>query len=235
MGKSGDFEAKLTQICEDVEARANKDLQRAIGHLAKLLVSILRDERWNELSKADLRALAEAIKSSREAATQLDAAVYVQDRVLLAQNSAVLDVRLSHGDLRRAQEEINEAFETKAVPKRGFVYVAWRKTPERFVYVGKANSVDRLNLATHGKLAMAATGDATLLSLLFPTQSREEILFDVEASVIELVRSCTGEKPQYNEKNEKVPQGSGSKRLVDLAAFLDSIATGLDRNLVPKK
>lgn len=229
MGRSGDFERKLAQICERVEAQGS--VGRDIEHLAKILAPVLRDERWKELTKTDSRVLAEAIKSSREAAKQLDAALYVKERVLLSQNGAALDVRLSRGDLRAAQEEINEAFETKAVPKRGFVYVAWRKTPERFVYVGKATSLDRLNLAAHGKLAMAATGDATILSLLFPTQSKEDILFGVEASMIELVHAHTGKLPELNDRREKVPTGSGRKRLEDLAVFLSSVADDLDRKL----
>lgn|GEM_PF-4899490 len=223
-----EFDEKLSQMCDRAEAQSSAELGRAIDRLSKLLASILRDERWDALTNADQRALAEAVTAAREAAMTEDAAIYVGEKLLNAANGTVRDIRLIRGDLDAAQQEIYEAFESGDVSKRGLVYVAWCKKPERFFYVGKANSVDRLKLAAHGNL-VEARREATLLSILFPMQSKEDILLGLEASVIELVRFCTGEMPALNKKREKVPPGSGRQKLSFLADFLSAVGNDLDK------
>jgi hypothetical protein len=222
-----DFQPKLDQMRDRAFRDGNAELSRNIDSLAKLLASVLRDERWDSLTKADWRQLGDALLHAREGGRLFDAALCIRDRILSARNSYVHDVRLSK-NLDETQNEISDAFENELVPRRGFVYVAWRKTPEKYVYVGKAKSADRLNLRQHGPLAVA-TQHATSLSLLFPTQSREDILFGVEASIIELVFHQTGSLPELNKRREKVPEAEGSKRLEALSGFLGMIADDLEK------
>ena len=149
--------------------------------------------------------------------------------MLSAANGQVLDIRMpTNKELKATQELIYEKFENGEAKARGFVYVAWRKTPQRFLYVGKATNVDRLNLAAHGNLARA-TADATLLSLIFPSISREDYLLGVEASVIELVECLTGDLPELNTRTGAVPHSAATENLDALASFLGKVATDISR------
>lgn len=108
------------------------------------------------------------------------------------------------------------------------VYVSWRARPQRYLYVGKAKSVKRLNLAAHGKLAYSVKDDAKTLSLIFPAQSREETLKSVEASVLAFVDSHSGTPPELNTKEERVPSGTATSELDKLGNFF----VGINRRLL---
>lgn len=216
---------KLRAMVETALAAGSTLGLKNIRRIGATVSMLLTDANWAEPTQARSKELEEALLETKRSARLFDAAICVNERVLTSSNGAVLDIGLTR-DLRRAQRDIYDAFEGGKAPPRGFVYVAWRKAPERYFYVGKAGSVDRLNLSAHGKLSRA-TADATLLSLVFPAQSREEILLDVEASIIELVDSVFGEAPELNDRIEPVPWSTAQKELDQLARFLEGIGKRL--------
>lgn len=95
------------------------------------------------------------------------------------------------------------------------------------MYVGKAGKVERLNLAAHGKLSNSAA-HVTTLSLIFPNQSRDIVLSDLEASVIRVIEHATGNLPKLNDRRERVPPCDPTKRLSRLAKFLTNVARSVD-------
>lgn|SRR5574340_194360 len=161
----------------------------------------------------------------RRLARILDATGYLEDKVLRSETSSIIDVRVK-SDLRSVQDQIEYMFVTKEAPDRGFVYIAWCARPEEYWYIGKAKNDGRLNLASHGKLAHAIA-HATQLSLIFPSQSREEILAGVEAAVLAVIESYTGNLPKLNDRRERVVENNGAEELRLLSNFLGSIADDL--------
>ncbi len=212
------LETKLDQVCTAAGREAKRSLGRHTKDLAKLIAAVLTNQRWEYISAQTERHLKRATDSALEAAELADAVDYVNEKLLKAPNGRVVDLKMRR-DLRALQQQIRDLFETKEAPARGFVYVAWSARPERVMYVGKAGNVDRLNLAAHGKLAHAAA-HVTTLSLLFPSQSRDEILLGLEASVIRLIKFWLGESPELNEMLEVIPDGMASETLRLLAQFL---------------
>lgn len=220
------FENKLRQLCAACDRTATRNLASHTKDLARLVAAALKSGRWEDLPIKTADTLALSAEMAVEAAQRGDAAEFIHEKLLGAENGKIVDLKM-RVDLRVVQEQIYALFESKDAPERGFVYVAWSARPERFMYVGKAASIQRLNLATHGKLANA-TAHVTTLSLLFPTQSTERNLLDLEASVIELVRSSTGALPELNTKRETVPTGTLSERLGHLASFFEERASQID-------
>lgn len=220
------LEDKLCQIYDDVEKKCRSDLRRHTRQIAKHVADVLRDGSWSDVTARADKALTEAATEAREHARLLDATGYLAEKVLGAENMNIVDLRLQN-DLLKTQERILEMFANKEAPSRGFVYVAWSMKPEKFYYVGKAKTVARLNLAQHGKLAHA-TANATQLSLVFPSQSTEETLAGVEASLIALIEFHTNDLPQLNARRERVRFNQGADELRDLASFLESVANDLD-------
>jgi hypothetical protein len=215
------LKAKLERMCIHADRSASADLHRHTKDLATLVATVLRTVRWEDLPIKTQRHLSETAEAAKSAAILADAAECINTRVFDAPNGKIADLKIST-ELREVQEQIWNLFETGEVPRRGFVYVAWSAKPERFLYVGKAGNVERLNLAAHGKLAHAAA-HVTTLSLLFPNQSRDEVLSGVEASVIRLVEHATGQWPELNDRGESVPSGQPSQRLSRLAQFLATV------------
>jgi hypothetical protein len=219
------FEEKLNQMCVSGDREAAKELVHHTKSIARLVAAVLKVGKLAALPIKTQEILTKASEDAREAARIGDAAEYVYTR-LLADRASVVDIKMRL-DLRQVQDQIYALFDEKEAPARGFVYVAWSGHPERFMYVGKAANASRLNLTQHGLLANAAA-HATTLSLLFPSQSRKQILLDLEASVIALIESWTGGLPELNHKRETVPICSPSKELSLLAAFFNSVAADLD-------
>ena len=219
------FKEKLTSMCIHGDRAATIRLDREIRSIAWHVATVLKSGKWDSLSLKTDRHLGEASDSARDAAEVGDAAAYVYEKVLNAGNGQVVDLRMKR-DLGAVQTQIYDLFANGDAPSRGFVYVAWGAKPERFMYVGKAKDTNRLKLAAHGNLAHAAAHVASL-SLLFPTQSRDEILCGVEASVIRLIEERTGRMPELNKKHEHVPIGPPSERLGLLADFFSSVSDDL--------
>lgn len=214
------FEEKLRQLSDRVNKRHGISLERSTRHLAGLVASVLRNGAWSELSARTEQELKVAAEDTLSHSECLDASGYLHEKVL--SSGRIVDLKLKN-DLRAVQNQIQGMFDSKEAPERGFVYVAWSQRPEEYWYVGKARTVDRLNLSAHGKLARA-TAHATQLSLVFPSQSKEEILSGVEASIHMIILALTGELPKLNDRRETVPVHQGGKHVDGLAKFLTKIA-----------
>lgn len=220
------FEDKLERMCILADRSASLELRRHTKDLAKLVAVVLSTGRWEDLPIKTQRHLSEAAEAARTAADLADAAEFINNRVFEAQNGRIEDLKIST-DLREVQEQIRNLFDIGQVPPRGFVYVAWSAKPELFMYVGKAGNIDRLNLAAHGKLAHSAA-HVTTLSLIFPNQSRKDFLSGLEASVIRVIEHATGNLPELNDRDEKVPPGEPTNRLSRLAEFLSDVARSVN-------
>ena len=219
------FEDKLRQVFDKLEKTSRSDLQRQIRSLARLTADTLKDDVWRDVSAKTDKAFLDAAAEARRLARILDATGYLDEKVIRSENSLVVDLRLKM-DLRSVQDQIVQMFDTNEVPRRGFVYIAWSAKPEEYWYVGKASSAERLNLASHGKLARA-TAHATQLALIFPSQSRGEILSGVEAAILAVIESHTGKPPELNDRRERVVENKGTEELRLLSGFLGSIADDL--------
>lgn len=218
------LKGKLAKMHELAEQDGYKTFQRSTRELADLIATVLRDRNWDSMSVKTDDKLSNTVSEVREAARLLDAAEYIQEKVLSPSNGKIVDLRLKKNkDFQVVQEQIKEMFATKKVPQRGFVYVAWSRKPERYLYVGKAKSPSRLDLTSNGKLSWA-TMYATTLSLLFPSKSDEEILLGVEASILSLINNYTRKLPKHNVSNGKVPLCSVTAEIENLAIFLNQIA-----------
>lgn len=217
------MERKLVAIRENEGRRARREFSEHTDGLANLLSYFLRTARWSNVSAKDNQEFAYNITGARSASVTLDAISFINEKVLSAQNGKIEDIKLKP-DLGDAQSQIHDMFDTGKAPKRGFVYIAWRQSPEQYFYVGKAGTHDRLNLSSHGKLANTV-GRATTLSLVFPNQSSEETLSGLEASIMHLLTLHMDEPPELNAKAERVPSHDGSEELAELHTFLRNIAT----------
>jgi hypothetical protein len=220
------FKDKLERMCISAHRSASQELRRNTKDIARLVATVLRTGRWEDLPIKMQRRLSEVADAARGVAGLADAAEFINNKVFESQNSRVEDLKIST-DLREVQEQIRNLFDDGQVPKRGFIYVAWSARPELFMYVGKAGNVERLNLAAHGKLAHSAA-HVTTLSLIFPSQSREDVLSGLEASVIRVVEHTTGRWPELNSRGERVPLGEPTKQLTRLAKFLTGVAKSVD-------
>lgn len=220
------FEQKLGQMVARGLDRGERDLLAASLKLADAIAAPLRDGTWATVRKTDQKDWEERLLTAKNLSVTYDAASYVRD-AMQAARSRVIDLKVR--EFRAMQDQINTLFESGEAPARGFVYVAWRQSPETFLYVGKAGSRDRLKLGSHGKLVQALN-TATCLSLVFPGQSRNDGLLALEACIIELVEFCTGSLPEWNDDSCPVPHHSGQELLDGMAAFLMARARDLKKD-----
>lgn len=220
------FEDKLKRMRISANRSASQELRRHTKDIAKLVAEVLHTGCWEDISIETQQNLNKAAVAARDAADLADATEFINNKVFESLNAHVEDLKVS-GDFRETQEQIRSLFDTSQVPKRGFIYIAWSARPERFMYVGKAGNVERLNLAAHGKLANSAA-HVTTLSLIFPSQSREDVLSGLEASVIRVVEHSTGQMPELNSRGERVPPGEPAMQLRRLAKFLTGVAKSVN-------
>jgi len=221
------FEEKLERMCTAADSRGTRELNRNMKELSKLLSLVLHEGKWERLPIKTQGHIEDAAGFVLASAELSDAAEYVNEKVLRPNNGKVVDVKIG-SDIRRAQAQIDALFESGEAPKRGFVYVAWSARPERFLYVGKAKSSSRLNLAAHGKLSNAIA-HASTLSLVFPSRSSDEILRSLEASIILLARFTAPDGLEFNERYELVPLGTATEGIQALASFLQGVAENISR------
>lgn len=211
-------------MCATADRLAEKEIHRATRDLATLLALTVRTRQYHDIPPRTMHALEVICTTLEEAAGLANAAAYLRQRVLDPQVAIVLDIPIT-SDLRSLQRKIHGLFDSRAAPRRGFVYLAWRVRPPRYVYAGKAGSVARLNLAQNGKLARATSNQhATRLTLIFPTQSRREILLGVEASLMRVIEASTGSLPELNDQRGTVPPGPGLDELDFLGGFLQEVS-----------
>lgn len=217
------FEAKLQQLHDRASDSCQHGLDQQTRQLAAVVAKLLRGAEWGKRLPARAeKEFSERTGLARDMARVLDAVRYLNVKVLGANNSHCVDMKLK-SDLRAVQDQIEAMFETKQVPERGFVYVAWVRRPEQYWYVGKVTTVDRLNLAAHAKLARAVA-HATNLSMLFPSQSSHDVLRGVEESLLAIIEHHSSSLPRLNEPKFSVVRRQRSDDLMILGNFLEDIA-----------
>jgi hypothetical protein len=83
------------------------------------------------------------------------------------------------------------------LPCKGFVYIAWRSKPLEFLYVGQAQSLQRVRgVPQHGKLG-AGIAEARALSLVYPGSGAKSIL-RLEHAVLDMYEFAKGRLPKQN-------------------------------------
>lgn len=217
------FATKLEKLQRTAAENAERELRYALEQLSNLVGSVLVNDGYELVSEN--KGIKNSIEDIKRYSRQYDAAECIRNQVLSAVRSKIIDIPIQH-DLLKAEDQIHDLFLDYDVPARGFIYIAWSQKPENYFYVGKAGSEKRLRLRAHGTLA-STIRDATLLSLIFPAQSREEILLSVEASVMELIEAHTGELPRLNRNAGRIKFGSKWDAVNDVAKFLDDISRQL--------
>lgn len=195
-----------------------------IGGVAGLAVST------HEVLRAwlDHRGIDSGDRGNEDALQEMISAARLADAartVAAALRSRTRAVDFSFRSIESTQEELRNYLSRR--PHVGHVYVAWRQKPQAFLYVGRASSPDRLWSieGTHGHLIKAHYEGATTLSIIPLEEPRQERA--VEASVLEVVRHCTGNLPVLNQRVETVGHGFASDDLEVLGAYFRRVGRHL--------
>jgi len=124
-------------------------------------------------------------------------------------------------DYKEFRKKIKDIFYSEELDiEKGFVYVFWSARPIKYFYVGKANSKHfRLTELTNYSLVQSSK-EAAMLTIIFPFPNRDNIIKDVEASIIRIIGI---DDLKYNEKKESFTEGHSelSERLSRLKKFLN--------------
>ncbi|MGD0091056.1 MAG: hypothetical protein ABSE73_14150 [Planctomycetota bacterium] len=224
-----DFLAKLKQIEGDAKAKASRDFSGGLDRLAAIMDVLLRRKLF---LKDDDQYYCENIPQVAEdlafTAGALDAAATLDELVMNTPNGSVHDIEVPsrhRGHILDVKDYIHS--QLTELPDRGFSYVAWTWVPQKFYYVGRASGKGRVkHLFSHGQLS-AAMNKATTLSLLYPSQSTEDNLWDLEAALLYLL-AYVGNPPEYNTKDEAMTKARrGKKSLQALSQLFYDIACEL--------
>jgi hypothetical protein len=216
----------LSDLCQHAQ-REEKILERSTNALFRLMADEAKRGRFVITKKH-----AQLIEDIHDAGMVADSALCIKDLLLDRQRAKFIDWSLpASRDRRSLREGIRAKLHNN---NRGYVYVAWRRRPEAYFYIGKAGSNDRVNLDQHGKLLEALkSGRATTLSFVFPSKSTKMNVTDIEAALLQLVVSRTGHLPKENSRRESIGfvYNHGSK-LVEVAKMLEQIRKGLADDLL---
>lgn len=82
-------------MCIRADCFASKELRRHTKDLARIVATVLRTGRWEDLPIKTQRQLSEAADASMEAADLADAAEFVNKQVFEAQNRRIEDLKIS--------------------------------------------------------------------------------------------------------------------------------------------
>lgn len=222
------LETRLKSLKESAWELATRDLEEALERLTEEIGDLLVESDLDAVqSELDASEASEAILDAHHAAELIDACTLLEQKVLECSAAGVgfHDVSLAGvTDYARIRERI----EAECDIARGFVYVAWKRRPEVFYYVGRATSVARIQqLDRHGKL-LEASRSATTLTLVKPSQSTETNLVAVEASILTIIDRVLGRLPELNTRCER-PEGSlGRQHLKRLGGLLQRLGSALE-------
>jgi len=197
-------------------AQLREGMHTATDSLAQMVRTAVTE---TAVVRFDPSVMNPGLDTCRDGAIAVDAAECL-NRVLLGHEAhRLIDVQLT-SDFEKCRGVIQEAFKSKSMPRRSFVYLAWTPEPEVFYYAGRGGSDARLKLDKHGNLAFSMH-QASTLSLMFPGRSRD--VNDLEGAVIQLVKSVTGKLPIHNTREEFPPLGAGAAALRRFGAVLAGV------------
>jgi hypothetical protein len=222
-----DLRAKLKAMVGGSHDGGMRELRRALGQLTGAIAETLDSgiDQFDRL-KADRQFLRDEIQAARTAAALIDSCHVLQSRVFPDADFEAFQLPRS-----RRRESLAGLFEDDIRPfvgARAFVYVAWRKNPEKFFYVGRSENKDgkasRLFLDNRGKL-LDALHDATVFSVvLAPPRTSVN---DIEASILRVLDDHD-RFPEFNDRQERVPSAVGTKHLEQLGRFLVDIGRSFE-------
>lgn len=226
MARHTNIEGRLKDLI-DCGLRGYEFRSKSFIKMGNLISEFLQQGEWDAVSDRFRNRLDKVTDEVKLLSLPIDAAEYLNSKVISASNRFYVEIDSTKNDFDSWRDLIRDSYATGEIPDRGFVYVAWRKRPETYYYVGLASSDTRIDLTGHGKLT-AALHQATCLSLIFPGQSTHETLAGVESALLSLIEIKMGEMPTLNVKRESVRPHIGSTDLSVLAGMLRRIAKTLE-------
>lgn len=226
MARHTDIKGRLKDLI-DCGLRRYGFRGKSFTEMGTLISEFLQQGEWDAVSDRFRSRLDKVTDEVKSLSLPIDAAEYLDSKVTSASNRKFFEMVLKKYDFDSWRDLIRGSYATGKIPDRGFVYVAWRKRPETYYYVGLASSNNRIDLTGHGKLTEALR-QATCLSLIFPGQSTHETLAGVEAALLSLIEIKMGGMPTLNIKRELVRPHIGSTDLSVLAGMLRRIAKTLE-------
>mgnify|MGYP000488249941 CR=1 FL=1 len=143
------------------------------------------------------------IKTIKDYGVVYDSATYIKNEIDVYDDKSIIEMPLSNidRDIDNLNCILQDVINELEVNNKSFVYIAWKKRPEEYYYVGKAKTSSRINLSSHGNL-LESLKKATYFSLLFPEKATQEVNSNLEAALINLIEYKTGDLPIYNKRKE---------------------------------
>ena len=187
---------------EKLIAYADLSFNQVNKELARLFDSITKGIKKSEYSFED--KYIDIIKSIKYHGMISDCADFLDAVIIDDKKSRILEFSLSNRprDIDYLNEWIHESLNEHSLKSNSFVYIAWKNRPENYYYVGKGKTSTRMNLTTHGNL-LESLKQASYFAMLFPNSSKQHIISNLEASLINLIEYKTGELPKYNKRKER--------------------------------
>jgi hypothetical protein len=211
--------------CDGLINNGTDVLNSKIRDIGESLSEGMSCDNWDEAINSNDLYL--QIVNAKDVADTIDAACIFQDLIIDSKKSSFIDIPIRDREKLPAQRLINRKFDDGSLPKRGFVYVAYREKPREIRYVGKAMSPNRMNLALHGNL-VGAIHESTKVSFIYPCKSTPTNINDLEGSILKMVIHYDG-KPKYNKRIESVTgHENGSDRLERLSVSLSKLLGNLN-------
>lgn len=221
-GPMDDLKAILKGMVGGSSDGGRSDLRQSLQDLVNVIAETC-DSDLDELSglKVDRESVRDTVEAAKNSAALLDSCHILSKRVF--PDASFQEFSLPRS---RRRESLTGLFEDDIRPfigTRAFVYVAWQKRPERFYYLGRSENRDgkalRLLLDNRAKL-LDALQDATVLTIcLSPPRTN---VGDIEAAILHVLDDHD-RFPDFNDRQETVPNSVGAKYLEQWGRFLVDI------------
>lgn len=210
------FADQLLGLVEYAESTGKERLDSRLRSFVATVVDGLKAD-WGEFERQEL---IEDAEEAGEAAIWLDAVHCA--RKLGMTGAKVADIPLAGGSTAgNAQASIAQLFESKALPKKGFVYVLWTASPEEYGFVGTAGSLSECKFSPKSS-AGKALADAETLSLIVPARGGKKQLSELSSSIIHLTRCKLDADPTHNDDvDADMPDSPAWKPIQQLSDLLE--------------
>ncbi len=222
------FSETLERLVEEAYTEGTKKLDESLKSFAATMIDSLQED-WGDFELSNLTADAD---DAGEAAMWLDAVACTKKLASGKAHYADIELQgLAGGDVAA---QVAELFESKKLPNKGLVYIAWSEvegddlSASDYSYVGYAPSHRKLNFKSTSKLGKAIK-EATTLSLIVPKNSKGDDLEALASSIIHLTRAATNEDPTFNDDvDAAMPDSPAWKKLDQLSDMLEQAGVHLN-------